>query len=67
MRLYPAHCEPDQFRRGPDVELLFDVHAMDFDGLGADVEPGRNLFRSQAAANELEDFELTIGQLLDRR
>ena len=57
----------DEARGVGEFELLFDVAAMHIDGLGTEVELLRDGAGRLALADELEDFELAIGELLDGR
>src|ERR1051326_816346 len=65
--LHPAHSEANQFRGGVHLQFGFDVHAMHFDGLDAQVQLLGNLPGAFALADELKDFKLAVRQILDRR
>jgi len=49
--LDPTGGKRDQFGHGPEIELLFDVRAMGFDGLGAQMEFLRDLDGAFASAD----------------
>ena len=50
-----------------ELEFFFDVLAMDFDGLHAEVKLLSDLAGAFALADELENFEFAVGQLLNGR
>jgi hypothetical protein len=64
--LDPADGVADEFGHGLELEFDFDVGAMDFHGLGADVQAGRQFFCAQPLAYQLKDFKFPICQLFDR-
>src|SRR5713226_9011464 len=67
LRLGPAHRVMSQFAGRAEVELALHVHAMHFDGLGAEVEAAGHVARAETFADELEDFKLAVAQLFHRR
>ncbi len=58
----PIKGASEEFFAVADVQLLFHAEAVRFDGFGTDVEPLGNLLNFQAIADELEDFQLAIGE-----
>src|SRR6266849_5560147 len=67
LRLDPAHRVMRQFAGRAEVELALHVHAMHFDGLGAEVEAAGHVARAEYLAVELEDFKLAVAQFFHRR
>src|SRR6185312_17399513 len=63
----PLHRVMDQGGPAFHVQLVFDLRAMDIHGAGADMEFLGDFVGGFAAADELEYFKFTIGQLLHRR
>ena len=51
LRLDPAGGKRDQLGHGLEIELLFDVRAMSFDGLGAQMKFLRHLDSASASAD----------------
>lgn len=60
--LDPVQGTPEKFFAVGDVEFLFHAETVRLDGLGADIESRGNLLRVYAIADELKDFQFTIGE-----
>ena len=61
----PADGVSEQFGGGLELELGFDIGAVDFDSFVADVKFVRHLQGGEAFANQLENFKFAIGQCFD--
>ena len=61
LRLHPADGGADEFRRRFQGKFFFDVSAMDFDGLDAQMELRGDFTSAFPFADELEDFEFAVG------
>src|SRR5664280_1287397 len=61
-----AHRSSGQLRPVLSVELLHDVLEVELDRVLADTQLARNLAVALADGDELEDFQLSIGQALRR-
>ena len=66
LRFAPLDGVLDQFGGVAEVQFLFDVGAMGFDSLDAEVKFFGDLPSAVALADETEHFELPIAQVFDR-
>lgn len=55
----------DEFGHGLDFEFGFDVGAVDFDGLEADVDLVGHFLCALPLGNQSEDFKFTVSQMSD--
>lgn len=46
-----------------NIKLAFDVFAVGFDRVNADVQAGGDIVSAKAVANQAEDFQLPVCQL----
>src|SRR5690348_4342821 len=63
---HPVHRVPRELGAVGEVELGREVLAIRFDGLRAETEIRRDLAGGHSRTDLLEDFELSIGQAIDR-
>src|SRR5262249_43428736 len=56
----------NQSRNVINIQALHQLGTMVFDGFGADIQQRANSFRVLALGNELQNFALARGQLLER-
>jgi len=65
-RISPAHGVVNQGGAAGDLKLFFDLEAVHIHGFGADVEVLGDFFSGFSLADEAEDFELAVGEFLER-